>query len=60
MCASSSSAITFFAKAAKKKGKSNNKDKKKCTHCKCKGHDISECYKLKQENEAKDSQPPTG
>jgi LTR polyprotein gag-polypeptide-like protein len=58
--ASGSSAITFFAKAAKKKRKSNNKDKKKCTHCKHKGHNISECHKLKQENEAKDSQSPTG
>jgi len=56
--ASGSSAVTFFAKVAKKKGKGNNKNRKKCTHCKCKGHDISECCKLKQETEAKDSSPP--
>jgi hypothetical protein len=60
VCASGSSAITFFAKAAKKKGKSDNKDKKKCIHCKCKKYNVLECCKLKQENEAKDLQPLTG
>src|SRR5216684_2250284 len=58
--ASGSTAVTFFAKAAKKRGKADSKDKKKCTHCKHKGHDVSECRKLKQENEAKNSPPPMG
>src|SRR5258708_1023019 len=39
--ASGSTAVTFFAKAAKKRGKADSKDKKKCTHCKRKGHDVS-------------------
>src|SRR5713226_5475972 len=58
--ASGSTAVTFFAKAAKKRGKADSKDKKKCTHCKRKGHNVSECRKLKQENEAKNSPPPMG
>src|SRR5258708_16504670 len=39
--ASASTAVTFFAKAAKKRGKANSKDKKKCTHCNSKAHDVS-------------------
>jgi hypothetical protein len=33
------------------KKKQNNE--KKCTHCKCKGHNVSECRTLKQEQEEK-------
>src|SRR5258708_39452392 len=47
----------FFAKAVKKgKGKdkkSEDKSKKYCSHCKIHGHDVSECRKLKKEQEAK-------
>jgi Pol polyprotein len=50
-------ATAFFAKVAKKgKGKdkkSEDKFKKHCTHCKIHGHDVSECCKLKKEQEAK-------
>ncbi len=50
-------ATAFFAKAVKKgKGKdkkSEDKSKKYCSHCKICGHDVSECRKLKKEQEAK-------
>jgi LTR polyprotein gag-polypeptide-like protein len=57
--ASGSDAVTYYAKAAKKekRGKTDNKDKKKCSHCKRKGHDVSECRKLKQGNEGKGASP---
>ena len=48
------STTAFFAKAAKKskKGdKSKSDDAKKCTHCNFKGHDVTECQKLKKEQE---------
>ena len=55
--ASGGTATAYFAKTIKKgkaKGKSDDKAKKKyCTHCKFKGHDVSECRKLKREQEAK-------
>src|SRR6266702_518218 len=45
----------YFAKAAKKGKKKGDKPdsqkKKKCTHCKIRGHDVSECRKLKKEQE---------
>jgi hypothetical protein len=48
-------ATAFFAKAARKakkgdKGKSDDA-KKHCTHCNIKGHDVTECRKLKREQE---------
>jgi gag-polypeptide of LTR copia-type len=51
----------FFAKAGKKgKGKGKGKDtsqedrqKKKCSHCKCVGHLVKECHKKKKEEEEK-------
>jgi hypothetical protein len=45
---------TFYAKATKKgKLKKPIGNDKKCTHCKIKGHDIKECWKLKKECESK-------
>ena len=50
-------ATAFFAKASKKtkeskKEKDKEKAKKHCTHCDICGHDVSECWKLKKEQEA--------
>lgn len=58
------SATAFFAKAAKKakKGEKSKADdaKKFCTHCNFKGHDVTECRKLKREQgEGKTSETPT-
>jgi hypothetical protein len=49
-------ATAYFAKA-EKGGNGQNKDQskkteKKCTHCKCKGHDVMECQKLKEKEKA--------
>jgi hypothetical protein len=44
----------YFVKAAKKgkrDDKPNGQKKKKCTHCKIRGHDASKCQKLKKEKE---------
>jgi hypothetical protein len=49
-------ATAFFTKVSKRgkgKGKSEEDAKKYCTHCKIKGHDMSECQKLKREQETK-------
>jgi hypothetical protein len=56
MCNSGMGTTTYFTKATKKenrKNKSGEKQKKYCTHCKICGHDTSECWKLKKEQEAK-------
>jgi hypothetical protein len=48
----------FFAKVSKKgkvKKKSEDKAAKHCTHCNIRGHNISECRKLKKEQEGKAS-----
>jgi hypothetical protein len=50
-------AIAYFAKAASWKAKSrdgNRGNDKYCTHCNKRGHDISECRKVKKENEEKE------
>ena len=48
-------ATAFFTKASKKTKESKDKEKEKakkhCTHCDIRGHDISECRKLKKEQE---------
>lgn len=52
--------MAFFAKAKKGKGRDKRGDrdrdrnKKKCTHCNHKGHNVSECRKLKREEEKKE------
>jgi hypothetical protein len=44
-------ATIYYAKSS---GKGKKKDNgKKCSHCKRKGHDVSECHTLKQEQEEK-------
>jgi gag-polypeptide of LTR copia-type len=51
-------ATAFFAKVAKKgkgKKKPEGRANKKCTHCNFQGHDVSECCKLKKEQETKSS-----
>jgi hypothetical protein len=52
---SGTSATVFFAKIAKKgRGRRDDKPgdkKKKCTHCKIRSHEASECQKLKHEKE---------
>jgi len=40
---------TYFTKSTGK-GKKRG-DVKKCSHCKCKGHDVSKCWTLKKEQE---------
>ncbi len=49
-------ATAFFTKASKKTKESKDKEKEKakkhCTHCDICGHDVSECRKLKKEQEA--------
>jgi len=45
----------YYAKSlGKGKGKPNHRKEKECSHCDCKGHNISECYKLKREKEEKE------
>ncbi len=49
-------ATAFFTKASKKtkeskKEKEKEKGKKHCTHCNRSGHNVSECWKLKKEQE---------
>ncbi len=46
---------TFYSKAGKtgkQKAKSDEKQKEHCTHCNIRGHDVSECRRLKKEQEA--------
>jgi hypothetical protein len=46
----------YYAKSSNKgKGKQNRRKDKKCSHCERKGHDVSECYTLKREQEEKAS-----
>jgi len=45
--------IASFDKAAKKGWSASDDCEKKCTHCNKRGHDISECRKLKREQESK-------
>jgi len=47
-------ATTYFAKSSSK-AKKKQDNGKKCTHCKRKGHDVSECRTLKREQEEKAS-----
>jgi len=48
--------IAFYAKAKKgHKQQQPDRNKKKCSHCKKKGHEKSECRKLKKEQEEKDA-----
>ncbi len=44
--------MLYFAKSSGK-AKKKQDNGKKCTHCKCKGHNILECHTLKQEQEEK-------
>ena len=48
-------ATAYFVKAAKKGGKKgggkSDTPKKKCTHCKIRGHEAIDCRKLKREQE---------
>ena len=48
-------ATAYFAKAGKKGKKKGNQQsdgqKKKCAHCKIRGHDMGECCRLKRERE---------
>jgi hypothetical protein len=51
-------ATAYFAKTSKKgKGQDKDKDckqeKKTCSHCSFKGHEATECHKLKKEKEDK-------
>jgi hypothetical protein len=49
---SGNSFTAFYAKVTKKgKSKKPTSNDKKCTHCKIKGHNIKECWKLKRECE---------
>ena len=43
----------FYAKAAKTTKRSNEKAMKRCAHCNFRGHNISECCKLKSQQESK-------
>jgi len=45
-------ATAYFAKSSGK-AKKKQDNRKKCTQCKCKGHNISECHMLKWEQEEK-------
>ena len=45
-------AMAYFAKSLGK-AKKKQDNRKKCTHCKCKGHNISKCRTLKREQEEK-------
>jgi hypothetical protein len=48
-------AKAYYAKSlGKGKGKPKRRKEKECSHCDRKGHDVSECYKLKQEKEEKE------
>ena len=42
----------YFAKAAKKGQSASDDREKKCAHCNKHGHDVSECRKLKKEQES--------
>ncbi len=56
ICEDSGDAKAYYAKSiGKGKGKPKCRNKKKCSHCNRKGHDISECYTLKREKEEKAS-----
>jgi hypothetical protein len=51
---SGNSFTAFYAKVTKKgKSKKATSNDKKCTHCKIKGHDVKECWKLKRECKSK-------
>ena len=43
----------YFARAAENGQSASNGREKKCTHCKKRGHDVSECRKLKREQESR-------
>jgi len=45
--------IAYFDKAAKKGQPASDDCEKKCTHCNERGHDVSECRKLKREQVSK-------
>jgi len=45
-------ATAYYAKSSGK-GKKKKDNRKKCSHCKCKGHNISKCHTLKWEQEEK-------
>jgi hypothetical protein len=52
----SGDAKAYYAKSlGKGKGKQNCRKDKKCSHCDCKGHNVSERYTLKWEQEEKAS-----
>jgi len=51
-------ATAYYAKSSGK-GKKKKDNGKKCSHCKRKGHNVSECHMLKQEQEEKASRLTT-
>ena len=55
ICKDGRDAKAYYTKSlGKRKGKPKYRKEKECSHCDRKGHDISECYKLKQEKEEKE------
>ena len=44
---------TYFARAAERGQPASNGREKKCTHCNKRGHNVSECRKLKREQESR-------
>ena len=61
ICAAGGDATAYYTKSSGK-GKKKKDNRKKCSHCKCKGHNISKCCTLKQEQEEKasESTPKSG
>jgi hypothetical protein len=50
--------VTAFFTKATKKTKDSEKTKKHCTHCNIQGHEVTECQKLKKEQESEGSTKP--
>ena len=53
ICKARGDATAYYTKSSGKGKKEKENGKKKCSHCKCKGHDVSECCTLKWEQEEK-------
>lgn len=54
ICKDSGNAKAYYAKSSgKRKGKQKCRRDKQCSHYDCKGHNVTECYTLKQEQEEK-------